>query len=121
MSRVEAAGAGAIAYPSHHILRVPNQEERATGPPEPARPPYAVQESFWVGCFVFFRRHVELDDERNRRHVDAPREHVGRDEEARGARAKIFQHLQGVPLCVAGCAAGVPRGAGKNACGCAGL
>ena len=92
-----------------------------TWPAEAPRAADAVQVGLRVVVPAFLDRHVELDDERNRRHVDAPREHVGRDEEAGGARAKIFQHLQGVPLCVAGCAAGVLRGAGKNACGCAGF
>eukprot|EP00964_Phaeocystis_antarctica_P026235 scaffold14768_cov48-Phaeocystis_antarctica.AAC.1 len=54
---------------------------------------------------AFLDRHVELDDERDRRHVDASGEHVGGDEEAGGARTKVMQHLQGVPRSVAGCAA----------------
>ena len=34
-----------------------------------------------------------LYDERDGGHVDAAREHVGRDEEAGGARAKVAEHL----------------------------
>ena len=77
-----------------------------TWPAEAPRATDAVQVGFRVVMPAFLDRHVELDDERDRRHVDASGEHVGSDEEAGGARAKIVQHLQGVPLCVAGCAAG---------------
>ena len=70
----------------------------------------AVQVGLWVVVAAFLDRHVELNHERHRGHVDAPREHVGSDEEAGSARAKVVQHLQGVPLCVAGCAAGSREG-----------
>ena len=39
------------------------------------------------------REEAALYDERDGGHVDAAREHVGRDEEAGGARAKVAQHL----------------------------
>ena len=76
-----------------------------TWPAEAPRAADAVQVGLGVVVAAFLDRHVELDDERNRRHVDAAREHVGGDEEAGGARAKIVQHLQVVPLCDAGFAA----------------
>ena len=64
-----------------------------TWPAEAPRAADAVQVGLRVVVPAFLDRHVELDDERNRRHVDAPREHVGRDEEAGGARAKVAEYL----------------------------
>mmetsp|Transcript_39768 Transcript_39768/g.68190 ORF Transcript_39768/g.68190 Transcript_39768/m.68190 type:complete len:456 (+) Transcript_39768:79-1446(+) len=60
---------------------------------EATRAADAVQVRLRVVHAPLFDRHVVLDDERDGGDVDAAREHVGGDQEARRSRAEIEQHL----------------------------
>mmetsp|Transcript_40314 Transcript_40314/g.88496 ORF Transcript_40314/g.88496 Transcript_40314/m.88496 type:complete len:348 (-) Transcript_40314:495-1538(-) len=67
--------------------------EGAARSSESACPANAVEVRLRIALAALLHRHVVLDDERHRRHVDSSRKHVGRDEEAREARAKVVEHL----------------------------